>query len=440
MESRILPHDIETEESVMSAMLLYPESAQEAVELLKPSDFYRTSHGLIFEAFQVLVSKNIPIELPALLSVLKDSEQLESIGGATYLAKLMDTVPAATSMEFCAKKIKGKATLRETITIANKVIETAYEPGVNAETFLDQAQKDIVGIEYGDSSDSFSSFDDLMDTAAERYEELSASKGQLTGVPSGYYEIENMTCGFQKSDLILLAARPSMGKTALMLNFAWNMAESGKSCAVFSLEMSKNQLVDRMIAMESGVNSFKFRSGNFSKEDFARIIAAQDRCQDYQIHIDDTAGLSYLEMRRRVRRLSKQKQIDCILIDYVQLMRGDTKNGRVEEVSSISRNLKGMAKELDVPVIALSQLNRSLEMRTNKRPILSDLRDSGALEQDADMVMFIYRDEVYNKDENSSNKGIAEIDIAKQRTGPIGKVSLMWQKETTRFFNLQRGG
>jgi len=436
------PHDIETEESVLSAMLLYPDKAHEAVELLSPSDFYRTAHQVLFESYVSLIVKNNPVDLPALTATLKETGKMEEIGGAIFLATLMDTAPAAVSMEFCAKKLKGKAILRQTISIANDIHNKAFSATADsdAEAFLDEAQKAITSIEYGGSENNFVPIQDMLEDSDERYIKLSENQGQISGIPTGYFQLDYMLCGFQDSDLIILAARPSMGKTALALNFMRNMAVAGKSSAFFSLEMSKNQINDRLVSMESGVNSLKFRSGKFSKEDFSKIAEAKRKMVLWKIFIDDSPGLSYLEIQRRTRKLAKHNDgINCILVDYLQLIRGNQKNGRVEEVSSISRGLKAMAKEINVPVIALSQLNRALEQRDNKRPKLSDLRDSGAIEQDADVVMFIYRDEVYNQDETNPCKGIAEVNIAKQRTGPVGNISLSWRKETTRFFNLQKG-
>lgn len=430
MLDKLLPQNIEAEQSVLAAMLINPESLKDAVEMLKPSSFYRTAHKLIFEACHALYKKDQPADLVTTTNHLRDSGQLEKAGGAVYLSKLLDECPMAVNMEHYANIVVSKAALRGIIEASQEAIKVAYDSNEDPSTILHKAQQLILSIEYSQGG-KYTRSSELIESNFQRYEELYKTPGGITGISSGYPDLDRLTCGFQNSDLIILAGRPSMGKTALMLNLVRNIAAMGKNCGIFSLEMSKDQLNDRLMAMESGVNTLKFRSGQFTKENWKDITAASSKIYDWKFFIDDTPGLSHMELRRRARKMARKEGIEILFVDYLGLMSGNEKKGRVEEVSSISRSLKACAKELNLPVIALSQLNRSLESRDNKRPRLSDLRDSGALEQDADLVMFIYRDEVYN--EKTTEPGIAELSIAKQRTGPTGTIKLRWNKYTTRF-------
>jgi len=422
------PQNIEAEESVLAAVLNTPDLLSQAIEILSPSDFYRTAHQEIFQACLGLHHKSEPADLLTVTSHLRDHEKLKGVGGATYLSRLLHECPVAPNVEHYCRLIKDKAILRQTIFTAHNIIQFCHSENHNVQEVVDNAQRAILKIESGSQQDTFTSLKDLSVASIDRYEQIAKSPTHITGLPSGYPDLDNATCGFQSCDLIILAARPSMGKTALAMNMVVNM---GVPIAVFSLEMAKEPLYDRTLASESRINSMRFRSGRFTKEDWESLTAVSSRLYELPIFIDDSPSLSYSEIGRRARRLKRKEDVQAIIIDYLGLAQGDKQNGRVEEVSSISRGFKAMAKELNIPIIALHQLNRSCEQRDNKHPRLSDLRDSGAIEQDADLVLFLYRDEVYYKD--SKHKGKAELIIAKQRNGPTGTVYLTWIETITRF-------
>jgi len=430
-----LPQNIEAEQSVLSAMLISPKAYEEALSILKPNDFYRTSHQVIFKSCQELYRKKQPADLTTVASYLKDNKQLDQAKGASYLAYLIDQVPLATNIEHYAKIVKEKALLRNILFTGNKIINLVQESTDSPVEILDKAQRLMLDIKC-DHQEGYSRLPDLLDEGIDRYEALSKKGEGITGISTGYDDLDKLTCGFQKSDLVIIAGRPSMGKSALMINMARNIALTGKGVGIFSLEMSKSQVTDRLNSVESNVNSLKFRSGRFTKDDWVAIVEGTGRLYELKIYIDDTADISHMKIRRNAR-LMKKAGVEIIFIDYLGLMVGEKGYGRVEEVSSITRSLKACAKELDMPVVALSQLNRSLEGRDDKRPRLSDLRDSGAIEQDADLVIFVYRDEVYHK--NSQDKGIAELNIAKQRNGPTGAVKLHWNAFTTKFDAIYMG-
>lgn len=431
-----LPQNIEAEQSLLSAMLIDSGACEEALSILKPTDFYQTPHKIIFKACQDLYRKKQPADLTTAASYLKDNKQLDQAKGASYLAYLVDQVPLATNVEHYARIVKEKALLRNILFSGNKIISLVQESTDNPVEILDKAQRLMLDIKC-ERQGGYSQLSDLLDEGIDRYEALSKRGEDVTGINSGYSDLDRLTCGFQPSDLIIIAGRPGMGKSALMINMARSIALSGRKVGVFSLEMSKSQITDRLNAIESGVNSLKFRSGRFTKDDWIAIVDGIDKLYDLDIYINDDS-LTHMELRRGAR-LMKKAGIEIIFVDYLGLMVGEKGYGRVEEVSSITRSLKACAKELDIPVVALSQLNRSVENRdnNNKRPRLSDLRDSGAIEQDADLVIFIYRDEVYN--EFSPDRGIAELNIAKQRNGPTGTVKLHWNKFTTRFDAIYMG-
>ena len=430
-----LPQNIEAEQSLLSAMLIDSGACEEALSILKPNDFYQTPHQIIFKACQDLYRKKQPADLTTAASYLKDNKQLDQAKGASYLAYLVDQVPLATNVEHYARIVKEKALLRNILFSGNKIISLVQESTDSPVEILDKAQRLMLDISC-DRQGGYSQLSNLLDEGIDRYEMLSKSSEGITGISTGYKGLDQLTCGFQKSDLIVIAGRPSMGKSALMINMARNIALAGKGVGIFSLEMAKSQVVDRLNSVESNVNSLKFRSGRFTKDDWVAIVEGTGRLYELKVYIDDTADISHMGIRRNAR-LMKKAGVEIIFIDYIGLMVGEKGYGRVEEVSSIARSLKACAKELDMPVVALSQLNRSLENRDNKRPRLSDLRDSGAIEQDADLVIFIYQDEVYHK--NSPDKGIAELNIAKQRNGPTGTVKLCWNKFTTRFDAIYMG-
>ncbi len=378
------------------------------------------------------------MDLVTVTNKLKEQGHLEEIGGATYLASLVDTVPLAVNAQHYAKIIHGKAALRRLIEKANTIVRRCFEDRGEVEAVIDFAESAIYEISSDKVKKAFYDVGDLVLRNLNTLEERQGNRSLLTGVPSGFTRLDNLTAGFQNSDLIILAARPSMGKTSLALNIARNAAIEGNvPVAVFSLEMSKEQLSMRLLTAEARIDSARLRSGFFSREDWVKLTDAAGVFEKAPIFIDDSPDISAMEIRAKTRRLKKEKGLGLVIIDYLQLMRGHTSSERRDlEISEISRSLKGLAKELDLPVIALSQLNRMLEQRSDKRPILSDLRESGALEQDADVVAFIYRDEVYNQDENNPKKGIAEIILGKQRNGPIGTASLAFINAYTRFENL----
>ena len=432
------PQNIEAEESLISAILIDNNTLLDVIEILAPEDFYRTAHQKIYAAITDLFDKAEPIDLVTLANKLKEKGQLEEIGSASYLARLVDTVPLAVNAQHYAKIVHDKASLRRLIEKANAIVKRCFEERGNTDEVIDFAESAIFEISEKKSQQAFYPLSKIILGNIESLEEQQGNRSLVTGVPTGFARLDNLTSGFQNSDLIILAARPSMGKTALALNIARNAAvDSNIPVAVFSLEMSKEQLSLRMLCSEARIDSSRLRSGFFSMEDWRRLTDAAGILSESPIYIDDSASLTAMEIRAKARRLKMDKNIGLIIIDYLQLMQGRASAERRDiEISEISRSLKALAKELDLPVLALSQLNRMLEQRTDKRPRLSDLRESGALEQDADVVAFIYRDEVYNKEEDNPNKGVAEILLSKQRNGPTGDVYLSFLSSFTRFENM----
>jgi len=436
------PQNIEAEESIISAILVDNNALLDVIEALGQDDFYRTAHQKIYAAMTDLFDKAEPIDLVTLANKLKENGQLDEIGGASYLARLVDTVPLAVNARHYAKIIHDKASLRRMIEKANAIIKRCFEERGEAEDVIDFAESAIFEISEKKARQSFFPLSKIILGNIETLEEKQGNRSLVTGVPTGFTALDNLTSGLQNSDLIILAARPSMGKTALALNIARNAAvEANIPVAVFSLEMSKEQLSLRMLCSEARIDSSRLRGGFFSMEDWHRLTDAAGILSDSPIYIDDSPSLSAMEIRAKARRLKMDKNIGLIIIDYLQLMQGRASAERRDlEISEISRGLKALAKELELPVMALSQLNRMLEQRTDKRPRLSDLRESGALEQDADVVAFIYRDEVYNKEEDNPNRGTAEILLSKQRNGPTGDISLAFLNSYTRFDNLASEG
>ncbi|UCF91762.1 MAG: replicative DNA helicase [Desulfobacterales bacterium] len=432
------PQNVEAEESLLSAILIDNTTLLEVIEILAPEDFYRTAHQKIFAAITALFDKGEPVDLVTLANNLKENGQLEEIGGAAYLARLVDAVPLAVNAPYYAQIVHDKAALRRLIEKANAIAKRCFDDRGNVDEIIDFAEASIFEISERKSRQSFYPLSKIIMDNIETLEEKQGKKSLVTGVPTGFTLLDNMTSGWQNSDLIILAARPSMGKTALALNFARHAAvEANIPVAIFSLEMSKEQLSLRMLCSEARIDSSRLRGGFFSMEDWRRLTDAAGVLSESPIYIDDSPSLSAMEIRAKARRLKMDKNIGLIIIDYLQLMQGrGTAERRDLEISDISRSLKALAKELDLPVVALSQLNRMLEQRTDKRPRLSDLRESGALEQDADVVTFIYRDEVYNKEETNPRKGTAEIIVAKQRNGPTGDVALAFLSSYTRFESL----
>lgn len=435
---KIPPQSIEAEESLLSGILIDNNTLLDIVDIISPEDFYRSAHQKIFSGIVELFSKNEPVDLVTLTNALKERGNLEEIGGATYLATLVDTVPLAVNAKHYAKIVHDKASLRRLIERANEIAKECFEDRGNVDEIIDFAESSIFEISKNKHKQSYYPISEIIDGNIETLEERQGNKALVTGVPTGFTRLDNLISGLQKSELIILAARPSMGKTALALNIARNAAvDANVPVAIFSLEMSKEQLSMRLLCSEARIDSSRLRGGFFSMEDWRKLTDAAGVLSDTSIFIDDTPDISGMEIRAKARRLKMEKDIGLVIIDYLQLMKGRMSAERRDlEISEISRSLKALAKELGVPVMALSQLNRMLEQRNDKQPRLSDLRESGALEQDADVVAFIYRDEIYNSDENNPKKGTADILIRKNRNGPIGEATLTFLDSYTRFENL----
>jgi replicative DNA helicase len=433
---KVPPQNLEAESSVLGGILLENDAINIVVELLRPEDFYRESHRKVFRAMIELTDRSEPVDLITLSDYLNGRGELDAVGGSAYLASLADFVPTAANISYYARIVREKSILRSLIRTATEIATRGYEEQGNVEEFLDTAEKVIFDISEKKIKASFVAVGDMIKDTLKTVEKLYERKEMVTGVPTGYEDLDKLTAGLQPSDLIIVAGRPSMGKTAFSLNIAANAAFAGVGVAVFSLEMAKEQLVLRMLCSEARVNNSKVRSGYLAERDFPKLANAAGRLHEAAIYIDDTPAISVLELRAKARRLvrDRSKKVGLIVIDYLQLMRGmGGASNREQEISEISRSLKALAKELAVPVIAISQLNRRVEDRGDRRPMMSDLRESGAIEQDADVIMFIYRDEVYNQ--NSEEKGKAEIIVAKQRNGPIDKVELTFLNEFMRFEN-----
>jgi replicative DNA helicase len=439
---KLPPQNIEAEESILSSILIDSNSLIDIIEILSPEDFYRTAHQKIFAAITELFSKSEAIDLVTVSNHLKEKGNLDGVGGSSYLAKLIDTVPLAVNIEHYARIIRDKSSLRRLIEKANLIVTRCFEDRGEVDEVINFAEKSIYEIAESKIKKSFFSVSDLINGNIDSLEERQGSGTTLTGVPTGFTRLDQLTSGLQGSDLIILAARPAMGKTSLALNMARNAAvDANVPVAVFSLEMSKEQLSMRLLTAEARIDSSRLRGGFFNDDDWTRLTNAAGVLEQAPIYIDDSADVTPMDIRAKCRRLKSDKGLGLVIIDYIQLMRGSKANERRDlEVSEISRSLKILAKELNVPVVALSQLNRMLEQRSDKRPMLSDLRESGSLEQDADIVAFIYRDEVYNQDENNPNRGKAEIILGKQRNGPVGVAHLAFLKAYTRFEDLAHDG
>jgi len=435
--SKVPPQNIEAEQAVLGSILLKSDVFGTVLETLKPQDFYKENHRLIYSAMIDLFDQNEPQDLLTVSNLLNNSNKMEQIGGAMYLASLTSLVPVTANIGSYAKIIREKAVLRKLIEVNTDIAARCYEEQNDIDILVDQAEQAIFDIAGSKGEKVFTHIKRIVPKAFEVVEQLYKRKELITGVPTGYTEIDKMTAGLQGSDLIIVAARPSMGKTSFAMNIAQHAALVEKTgVAVFSLEMSKEQLVMRLMSSVGHIDSQRIRTGKLRSEDWPKLTRAVGMLSEAPIFIDDTPAISVLEMRAKVRRLASQYDIGLIIVDYLQLMRGRSTENRTQEISDISRSLKALAKEHNVPVIALSQLNRGLESRTDKRPMMADLRESGAIEQDADVICFIYRDEVYNKSEDNPERGIAEIIIGKQRNGPTGVSRLTFIKEYTMFENL----
>ena len=429
---------------MLGAILVNNEAFNHAAELIDARDFFRDAHRRIFDKMVVLSERGDAIDLVTLKEELSRVGELEAVGGPAYVASLADGVPRSANVEHYARIVKEKSTLRNLIFSANRILATAYQAEDDPDLILDGAEKAIFEIAQGRIQSGFTPLRDLVQTSFETIEKLQQHKGMVTGVPTGFVDLDEMTSGLQPSDLVLVAARPSMGKTSFVLNIAQHVGiHTDMTVGFFSLEMSKEQLFMRMLTGEARIDAHRFRSGYLNEKDYGRLSHALGTLAEARVYIDDTASIGVLEMRAKARRLQAEHGLNLLIIDYIQLMQGRGRfENRQAELASISRSLKGLAKELHVPVVALSQLSRAPETRSDHRPQLSDLRESGALEQDADVVMFIYRDEQYRDADgqpNQESEGVAEIIIGKQRNGPVGTVKLAFIKEHTRFENLAQG-
>lgn len=436
---KVPPHDIEAEQAVIGSMLTDREAVSSSIEILKEEDFYREDNRIIYSAMLNLYNRAEPIDLITVKSELESMGKFEQVGGFEYLASLPDKVPTTANVQKYIKIVEEKSVLRNLIKTANEIIELGYNPTEDVEDIMDGAEKKIFDIMQSKNTKSYTPIKDVLVESFTNLEKLYNQKQHVTGVPTQFYDLDDKTAGLHGSELILVAARPAMGKTAFALNIATNAAlRANVPVAIFSLEMSKDQLVNRMLCSEAMVDSNKVRTGKLDEEDWTKLAEAIGPLSEAGVYIDDTPGISVMEIRTKCRKLKMEKNIGLVVIDYLQLISGSNKrNGsREQEISEISRSLKVLAKELNVPVIALSQLSRAVEQRDDHRPMLSDLRESGAIEQDADIVMFLYRDDYYNKE--SAEKDIAEVIIAKQRGGSTGTVKLYWMGNYTKFVNIER--
>ena len=430
------PQSIEAEKSVLGSMMIDKNVIAQAVEILSAEDFYRDAHKYIFKSIVEMYQRDEPIDEITLLEHLKSTDRLEKSGGISYITEIGSSVLTTANVKSYIKIVEDKATLRKLIDSSTKIIESCYNNQDDVEKVIDVAEQKIFDLAEKKSSSDFEPLSDILERGFEQIETLFNNKGEVTGVGSGFKDLDDLTSGFQKGDMILIAARPSMGKTTFALNIAEHAAlREGKSVVIFSLEMSKEQLAYKLLCSEANVDMLKLRTGNLEDKDWENIARASGPLSSAKIYIDDTAGVFIMETRSKCRRLKIEYGIDLILIDYLQLMSGSGEESRQQEVSEISRNIKAIAKEMQCPVIALSQLSRAPEQRADHRPMLSDLRESGSIEQDADLVMFLYRDEYYNKE--TEEKNVAECIIAKQRNGPVGNVKLAWIGQFSKFGNLE---
>ncbi|MGL4453435.1 MAG: replicative DNA helicase [Sarcina sp.] len=430
-----LPQSIEAEQAVLGAMMVERNAIAKSAEALSADDFYRESHKIVFKSIVEMFQKDDAVDQVTLIEYLKSNDMLEKAGGITYIAEMEAGVLSTENIGDYIKIVADKATLRRLIKASTDIISSCYNEQSDVMKVVDSAEKKIFDISETKNSGDFESISDVLERGFEEIERLYKNKGETTGVASGFKDLDDKTSGFQSGDMVLIAARPSMGKTTFALNIAEHAAlKEGKSVVIFSLEMSKEQLAYKLLCSQASVDMLSLRTGQLEDKDWENIARAAGPLSSAKIYIDDTAGVSIMEMRSKCRKLKAEHGIDMILIDYLQLMSGSGEESRQQEVSEISRNIKAIAKEMKCPVIALSQLSRAPEQRADHRPMLSDLRESGSIEQDADLVMFLYRDEYYNKE--TDEKNIGECIVAKQRNGPVGTVKLAWLGQYSRFGNL----
>ncbi|MCL4319492.1 MAG: replicative DNA helicase [Firmicutes bacterium] len=430
---RTPPHNADAEISVLGSMLIHPEAVAKGVEILQSADFYHEPHRQVFEACTSLFNQAKPLDVVVVGEQLRQTGHLEPVGGLPYLMELASAVPTAAHIEYYARIVKEASLMRRIISVSTKLISEAYQSELSAQDLVDRAQKDLFSLAQAGQRDYVSLHQVLLETFT-RLEYLYAHKGKIVGLPTGFHDLDRMTAGLQKSDLIIVAARPSMGKTMLCLNVARNVAmHDHVPVAIFSLEMSREQLALRLLSVESELSAQRLRTGEIDDNMWGIVSRALGRLGEAQVYIDDTPGISALELRAKARQMKVQHNIGLVIIDYMQLMSGRRAENRQQEISDISRSLKALARELDIPVMALSQLSRAVESRQEKHPVLSDLRESGAIEQDADIVAFLYREDYYTKD--AANPDVTELIVAKQRNGPTGTINLLFKKDIGKFYN-----
>ncbi|MCM3715960.1 replicative DNA helicase [Halalkalibacter oceani] len=436
---RTPPQNIEAEQAVLGAIFLADEALVTASERLAPEDFYRAAHQRVYQVMLELAEKGEPVDLVTVTAELQDRKWLDDIGGVAYLGDLANAVPTAANVEYYSRIVEEKSLLRRLIKVATSIAAEGYASEEEVDAILDEAEKNILDVSQRKNTSAFISIKDVLIETYDKIEMLQHHKGDITGIPTGFVELDRMTAGFQRNDLIIVAARPSVGKTAFALNISQNVAtRTDENVAIFSLEMGASQLVQRMLCAEGNIDAQRMRTGALNTEDWQKLTMAMGSLAKAGIYIDDTPGIKVNDIRAKCRRLKQEHGLGMIMIDYLQLIQGSGRSGenRQQEVSEISRSLKAIARELEVPVIALSQLSRGVESRQDKRPMMSDIRESGSIEQDADIVAFLYRDDYYDKE--TENQNIIEIIIAKQRNGPVGTVELAFVKEYNKFVNLDR--
>lgn len=436
MDERLPPHNIEAEQSVLGSLLIDRDAIIRVASYLKTEDFYFSANGTVYQAILDLYNRREPTDFLTLSDELERRNVLDDVGGPGYLSSLLNVVPTAVHVEYYGRIVERTATLRRLIDAGTQIVGIGFQDNLDAVDALDSAEQALFKVSQRRQTKDFQSISDVLDRFFDQLDYLQQNRGEVVGVPTGFSDLDKLTGGLQRSDLLIVAARPSMGKTAFALGMAYGAAvQHARKVGVFSLEMSAEQLVQRLLATETGVDSHRLRLGNIDDGEWDRISRAFGRLAEAEIYIDDSANASVMDVRSKARRLQAEQGLDLIIVDYLQLMSGRRTDNRVQEISEISRGLKGLARELNVPVVALSQLSRAVETRADHRPMLSDLRESGSIEQDADIVMFIYRDDKY--DENSEKKGIAELIIAKHRNGPVGSVNLRFFERTARFADLE---
>ncbi len=436
MDERLPPHNMEAEQSVLGSLLIDRDAVIRIASYVRPEDFYISANGTIYQAILDLYNRREPTDFLTLSDELERKGVIEDVGGVGYLSSLLNVVPTAVHVEYYGRIIERTATLRRLIEAGTEIVGIGYQDGLDAEEAIDSAEQALFTVSQRRQTKDFQSIADVLDRFFDRLDYLTQNRGEVVGIPTGFTDLDKLTGGLQRSDLIILAARPSMGKSALALGMAYGAAvQHGMKVGFFALEMSAEQLVQRLLSTETGVDSHRLRLGQIDDAEWDRVSRAFGRLAEAQIYIDDSAAASIMDVRSKARRLQAEVGLDLLIVDYLQLMTGRRTDNRVQEIAEISRGLKGIARELNVPVVALSQLSRSVETRADHRPMLSDLRESGSIEQDADIVMFIYREEKY--DENSDRKGIAELIVAKHRNGPVDTVNLRFFERHARFADLE---